>query len=157
LLFELFPDALRQRRTASRGGNRYLKIATLDDGRIVKVAVLGIINGVTQDAALTGFLEDGVRKLTSRNRGNDQKHAIKIVGLEPLLDPGKPFRRSPRSDAIRCRRRHHPHIRVSRKQAGDFRLADSPCANNQAGASGELDEQREQRHSVQLCALEFGL
>src|SRR5271166_4997319 len=59
LLLEFLAEALGERGTFAVGGDGDLEIAALDDGAVVEVAVVDVVDGVAEDAALVGFEEDG--------------------------------------------------------------------------------------------------
>ncbi len=87
LLFEFKAKALGEGRAFAVGGDGDLEIATLDDGAVVEVAVIDIVDGVAENVAALGFGEDGGVELGDRGGGDDQERAEEIIGMEGLGMP----------------------------------------------------------------------
>jgi len=62
--FNVVTESLRQSGTLARGGNRYLQVSPADEGAIVEVATIGVVNGVAEDSVAFCFLVDGFVHLT---------------------------------------------------------------------------------------------
>ena len=88
LFFEFFAEALGERGAFAVGGDGDLEIAALDDGAVVEVAVLDVVDGVAEDSALVGFEEDGGVDVWERGGGDDEKDAGEIFGREEFWEPG---------------------------------------------------------------------
>src|SRR5207249_9650994 len=72
LLFELLAEPLRKRRALARRRDRDLEIAAVDDGRVIKIAIVWIVHRIAQDAARAGSNEHSFCDV-SRHRRHDQR------------------------------------------------------------------------------------
>ena len=88
LLFEFFAEALGESGAFAIGGDGDLKIAALDDGAVVKVAVIDVVDGVAKDAALVGFAIDLGVEIAERGGGDDEEGTVEIIGGEFFRGPG---------------------------------------------------------------------
>jgi hypothetical protein len=82
LLFEFFAEALGKRGAFAVSGDGDLEVATLDDGAVVEVAVVNIVDGVAEDIAFVGFEKDGCVHLRKRGGGDTEEDALKIFRFE---------------------------------------------------------------------------
>jgi hypothetical protein len=87
LKFEFLAKALGESRAFAVGGNGDLEIAALDDGSVVEVTVVNIVDGVAEDMALVGFEKDGFVEVAERGGGNDEEFFVEVRGSESFGEP----------------------------------------------------------------------
>ena len=87
LLLEFTTKALGESRAFAVGGNGDLQIAALDDGAVVEMAVVDVVDGVAEDVAAFGFGEHGGVEFAYGGSGDHQDRAFEIVGREGLGMP----------------------------------------------------------------------
>src|ERR1700757_2147113 len=82
LLFQILAQALGERRAFAVGGDGDLQVAALDNGAVVEVAVLDVVDAVAEDLALAGFAEDGSVDVGEKGGGDDQEFPVKVGRFE---------------------------------------------------------------------------
>ena len=87
LLLQLFAETLGESGAFTVGGDGDLEITALDDGAVIKMAVLDVINRIAENVEFVGFLENGFVNVTKRGGGDDQEHAVEIGWLEGFREP----------------------------------------------------------------------
>ena len=87
LRVDLAPQALRQRRTLTRGRNSNLQVAPLHDRTEEEVAQRRIVRGVAQDRAARGFFKDGLIDLAIIGGRNDEIATGRVLGLIAASQP----------------------------------------------------------------------
>jgi hypothetical protein len=71
LFFEFLAKALGKSRAFAVGGDGDLEITALDDGAVVEVAVVDVVDGVAEDVAAVGFAIDVGVEIAERGGGDD--------------------------------------------------------------------------------------
>lgn len=138
LLFEFLAKALSKRRTFAVGGDGDLQVAALDDGTIVEVAVVNVVDGVAEDLTLVGFTEDGGVDVVERGGGDDQECSSEVSRLELFGEPGDFAIAGAFSEFGIEYWRDHRDLGAGFEQAGDFGGSDGAAADDEDGAVVEL-------------------
>ena len=150
LLFEFFAEALGQGGTLAGSGDRDLERATLHYGGVVEVAELGHVDDVAEDAAPSSLGENVFVEFLRMGGGNDEKHSVEVGGLKPTREALDLPRGGPEAYLPGGFRSDDTDFGRGVEQAGDFSLGDRTRADDEAGASGELDEDWKEARSRSL-------
>jgi hypothetical protein len=123
-----------------------LEIAALDDGAIVEVAVVDVVDGVAEDVALVGFAIDLGVEVAKRGGGDYEEGAGEIIGFEEFWRPGdlvvaNAFRQIGREFGA-----DNVDMGAGLEEAGDFLGGDGASAYDEDAAVGEFQECGEQGH-----------
>jgi len=87
LLFEFLAKALGERGAFAVGGDGDLEVAALDDGAVEEVAIIGVVDGVAEDAAGFGFAEDGGVDFGDGGGGDDEESTGQVAGFVEFGPP----------------------------------------------------------------------
>src|SRR6185436_10784770 len=101
-LFELLANSLRQSWALTCGGDCDLQVSSTHDGRVVEVAIRGIVNGVAKDASRVSFGEHAFVDVARGSSNHDQELPLKIARLECALVPGDDSCFSPLTNLSGC-------------------------------------------------------
>jgi len=66
-----------------------LEIAALDDGAIVEVAAVNVVDGVAENVVLFGGVVDRFVYLREGGGGDDQEGALEVIGGEEFFNPNE--------------------------------------------------------------------
>jgi hypothetical protein len=66
-----------------------LEIAALDDGTVVEVAVIDVVDGIAKDLTLVGGVENGGVDFGERGGRDDQEFVSEVVGGKQFGEPGE--------------------------------------------------------------------
>jgi hypothetical protein len=144
-MLELDADTLRKCRAVARRRDSNLQVAAVDHGRIIKVAVIDIVDRVDEDAARVGLAVYGAGD-RFRHGGDHESRAVQIGRLEFALTPGDPAIAGERLNCRGGSRRNDRHRCPGRQQSADLGLTDGPSPDKKDWASFELHENGEQGH-----------
>jgi hypothetical protein len=146
LIFEFGAKVLGERGTFAARGDGNLEIAALDDGAVVEVAVLVVVDSVAENVAFVGFAIDEFVETAERGGGDDEEFAVEVVWLEgsgepsdlPVVDAFGEFGRESGGD--------HGDARAGGEEAGDFGRGDGAATDDEDGAVVEFEESRKEGH-----------
>jgi hypothetical protein len=87
LLLEFFAEALRERGRFAVGRDGDLEIATVNDGAVIKMAVIDVVDGIAEDVAVIGFGKDSGIYFFQRSCRDDQEPVVEVDGLKGFGEP----------------------------------------------------------------------
>ena len=146
LLFEFKAEALGKSRTFAVGGDGDLQIAALDDGAVVKMAVVDVVDGIAENVAAFGFGEDGGVEFANRSGGDHEECSNEIVGSKRFGMPvdfaaadifGEMWMEFGRDDA---------DTRASLEKRGNFLCGDGAAADDDDESVFKFEEGGEKAH-----------
>jgi len=146
LLLEFLAKALGEGGTFAVGRDGDLEVAALDDGAVVEVAVIDVVDGVAEDVAAISFREHLSVEFGDGGGGHDEKGAVKIFGFEgfgrpvdfAVADPFVEGGMEPRgNDVDTC---------AGLEQAGNFLCGNGATTDDEHAAVGELEERGKEVH-----------
>jgi hypothetical protein len=119
----------------------------LDYGGVVEVAKLGDVDDVAEYPAAAGFGRNFLLELRIRRGHDDEKHSVEIGRLERTLEPFDLLRGGPKADLAGGFGSDDADFGRGVEQARNFDLGNGARTDDEAGASGELDEHGEEAGS----------
>lgn len=146
LSVELFAKALGECGAGSGGGDGDLEVSAADDGGEVEVAEGRVVDGVAEYAGGGGFGEDGAVDGGVVGCGYDEEGSGKVSGCVGALVEGELACSGLLANAFACMRGDDGNGGVRGAEGLDLRLGQVACADDDAWAGGELEEDREEGH-----------
>jgi hypothetical protein len=150
LRVDLFAEALGQGWAGSRGRDGDLEVSAANDGGEIEVAEGWVVNCVADNVFCSGFVKDGSVDSGNIGSGYDEevssKIAFEVLALMPLdLAGGGEV-----GDAFGRYRGDDGHFGMCGLQGLDLGLSQVATADDDARASGDLKEDREEIHTIRL-------
>ncbi len=161
LLLEFPAKALSERGAFAVSGDGDLEIATLDDGAVIEMAVIDVVNGVAEDVASVGFGKDLSVEITDGCSSDDEEYAGEIFGMEGL---GRPIKLAITEKFGEGRvefRRNDAECGAGFEKTGYFLRGNGATANDEDAAVGEFQEGRKEAHGrismmwISSCGLPY--
>ncbi len=150
LKFEFLAKALGESRAFAVGGNGDLEIAPLHDGAVVEVAVVDIVDGVTEDMALVGFEKNGFVEVAERGGGDDEEFVVEIGGSESFGEPIDLAITDTFGEVGMKIRGDDGDVRAGLEERWDFGCSDRTTADDEDVAILEFEEGGKDGHGFAL-------
>jgi hypothetical protein len=150
LFFEFPAKALSESGAFAVGGDGDLKVAALDDGPVIEMAVVDVVDGIAKDVALLGFEKNGFVDIVERSGSDDEEHAEEIIAFERFWEPvdftiAKPF-----DERVGKFGSDDGDASAGFEESGNFTGSDGAATDDENGAVVEFEECREKGHGLDL-------
>ena len=132
------------------GGDGDLEVAATDDRREVEVAERRVVDGVADDAFLGGFGEDGTIDCRVVGGGDDEEGIVEVAVFVWALEQRYLAIGGEFGDYRVSLRGDDGDAGVGGAERRDLRLGQMACADDDAWATGEFEEDRKECHF--LCS-----
>jgi hypothetical protein len=146
-VIDLAAQHLRDGGAFSGGGNRDLKIAAAHDGGKIEAAIRRIIDGIAENCAPFRFGEHRMIHIALGRGRNHEELSFKIARLEWTRQPLQFSGGGELAHVVNGCRRNDCYTCARFQKGRNFCCAYRAGADDEARASGKLDENRKQRRS----------
>ena len=110
----------------------------MDDGTVVEVAVVDVVDGVAEDLTLVGFAEDGSVDIGERGSSDDEEFSVEVGGFEEFGQPGDFMIAGAIGEFGIKSWSDNGDAGAGFEQAGDFGSGDRTATDNENGAVVEF-------------------
>ena len=148
LFLEFLAEALGEGGAFAVGGDGDLEIAALDDGAVEEVAVGDVIDGIAEDVAGFGFLEDSGVDFGDGGGGDDQEGAGEITGFVEFGPPFEMVGADLGSESGIEARGDEANARAGIEESGKFGFGERAAADDDDLAVIEFEECGEEGHGI---------
>src|SRR5258705_2716833 len=145
--FNVGTSSLRYRRPLARRGDGYLQVSSTNQGSVIEIATIRVVDGIAENPATFGCLEHRLIHLTQRRRRDYQNRTVHIFRFEAAGVPSDHSEARPFGHCWTGFESDNADLGPSYQQTADFRLADCAGADDQAFAIFQLQKHWKQAHS----------
>jgi len=138
LFFELLAKALGECRAFAVGGDGDLEVAALNDGAVIEVAMVDVVDGVAEDAALFSFEIDRLVDIVERSGSDDKEHTEEVFSFKGLREPIDFAAADPFDELRREFGGNDGDTCAGFEKAGDFGSSDGAATDHEDGAVVEF-------------------
>jgi hypothetical protein len=153
---ELLAEALGEGWAGSGGGDGDLQVSAADYGGEVEVAEGRVIDGVAEDVALGGFVGDGAVDCWVVGGGDYEKISGEVARGVLALMPFDFAGGGEVGDALRGLGGDDGNPGVRGLEGFDFGFGEVAGADDDAGACGDFEEDREEIHDCSVLMIAGG-
>ena len=123
-----------------------MQIAALDDGAVVEVAVVDVVDGVAEDVAAVGFGEDFGVEFSDGSGGDDEERALEIFRFERFGAPIVLLGADEFDEGGIELGSDNVHVGSGFEETGNFLGGDDASADDEDAAVGEFKEGGKEGH-----------